>query len=163
MLTLAFLWRRCYELNFTKIWLEKPFFEEWSWLKFTSLGFALGATLKLYSSLRKGLKIKVRKFWGSYICRSSGGELVRDLVDPILNRLMQQSEKKWKVLDIGQEKIKLMDYAWHSYLRGNVPQTEKDKRPIHKKGMTPLKLFYTSFYKISKVYVSENITKEHLS
>ena len=55
-----------------------------------------------------------------------------------------------------------MDYGWHSYLRGKVPQTQKDKRPIHKKGMTPLKLFYTSFYKISKVYVSENITKGHL-
>ena len=76
---------------------------------------------------------------------------------------MQQSEKKWIVPDIGEEKIKLMDYAWHSYLRGKVPQPEKDKRPIHKKRMTPLKLFYTSFYKISKVCVSENITKGHLS
>ena len=52
---------------------------------------------------------------------------------------MHQSEKNWKVLDIGEEKIKLMDYAWHSYLRGKFPHTEKDKQTIHKKGMTSLK------------------------
>ena len=35
-----------------------------SWFKFNNLGLALGANLKFYTSLSKGLKLKVRKFWG---------------------------------------------------------------------------------------------------
>ena len=54
---------------------------------------------------------------------------------------MQQSAKKRKVLYIGKQKNKLMDYAWHSYLREKVPQTKKYKRSIRKKSMKPLKLF----------------------
>ena len=34
-----------------------------SWFKFNNLGLALGANLKLYTSVSKGLKLKVRKFW----------------------------------------------------------------------------------------------------
>ena len=40
------------------------FFEGWSWFKFNNLGVALGTNLKFYTSLSKGLKPKVRKFWG---------------------------------------------------------------------------------------------------
>ena len=40
------------------------FFEGWSWFKFNNLGLALGKNLKCYTSLSKGLKLKVRKFWG---------------------------------------------------------------------------------------------------
>ena len=40
------------------------FFEGWSWFKFNNLGLALGTNLKFYTSLSKGLKLKVRKFWG---------------------------------------------------------------------------------------------------
>ena len=36
----------------------------WSWFKFNYLGLALGANLKFYTSLSKGLKLNVRKFWG---------------------------------------------------------------------------------------------------
>ena len=32
-------------------------------MKFNNLGLALGTTLKLYTSVAKGLKLKVRKFW----------------------------------------------------------------------------------------------------
>ena len=35
------------------------------WFKFNKLGLTLGKNLKLYSSVEKGLKIKVGKFWGA--------------------------------------------------------------------------------------------------
>ena len=40
------------------------FFQEWSWFKFNNLGLALGTNLKFCTSVAKGLKLKVRKFWG---------------------------------------------------------------------------------------------------
>ena len=43
---------------------KTAFFEGWSWFKFNNLGLALGTNLKFYTSLSKGLKLKVRKFWG---------------------------------------------------------------------------------------------------
>ena len=39
-------------------------FEGWLWFKFNNLGLALGMNLKFYTSLAKGLKLKVRKFYG---------------------------------------------------------------------------------------------------
>ena len=38
------------------------FNEGWSWFMFNNLGLALGITLKFYTSVAKGLKLKVRKF-----------------------------------------------------------------------------------------------------
>ena len=43
---------------------KTPFSEGWSLFKFNNLGLALGTNLKFYISLSKGLKLKVRKFWG---------------------------------------------------------------------------------------------------
>ena len=43
---------------------KTAFFEGWFWFKFNNLGLALGTNLKFYTSLSKGLKLKVRKFWG---------------------------------------------------------------------------------------------------
>ena len=43
---------------------KTTFFEGWSWFKFNNLGLALGTNLKFYTSVTKGLKLKVRKFWG---------------------------------------------------------------------------------------------------
>ena len=43
---------------------KTAFFEGWSWLKFNNLGLALGKNLKFYISVTKGLKLKVKKFWG---------------------------------------------------------------------------------------------------
>ena len=39
-------------------------FEGWSWFKFNNLGLALGTNLTFYTSVVKGLKLKVRKFLG---------------------------------------------------------------------------------------------------
>ena len=41
---------------------KTAFFE--GWFKFNNLGLALGMALKFYTSAAKGLKLKVRKFWG---------------------------------------------------------------------------------------------------
>ena len=38
------------------------FFEGWYWFQFNDLGPALAITLKFYTSVTKGLKLKVRKF-----------------------------------------------------------------------------------------------------
>ena len=35
-----------------------------SWFNFNNLGLALGTNLKFYNNVAKGLKLKVRKFWG---------------------------------------------------------------------------------------------------
>ena len=43
---------------------KTTFFEGWSWLKFSNLRQALGTKLKFYTSVAKGLKLKVRKFLG---------------------------------------------------------------------------------------------------
>ena len=42
---------------------KTAFFEGWSWFKFNNLGLALGANLKFYTSVPKGLKLNSRKFW----------------------------------------------------------------------------------------------------
>ena len=66
--TLAFLWEKLSWPQFYKDLTRKiAFFElvlSWSWFKFNNLGLALGTNLKVYTSLSKGLKLKVRKFWG---------------------------------------------------------------------------------------------------
>ena len=43
---------------------KNHFFDRWSWFKFNNLELALGIALKFYTSVPKGLKLKVRKFWG---------------------------------------------------------------------------------------------------
>ena len=40
------------------------FLEGWSWLKFNNLGLGLGRNFKFCTIVTKGLKLKVRKFWG---------------------------------------------------------------------------------------------------
>ena len=37
--------------------------EGWSWFKLNNLGLALGMAFKFHTSVEKGLKLKVRKFW----------------------------------------------------------------------------------------------------
>ena len=55
-----------YHFNFMRFWPKKKHsaVEGWSWFKFNNLGLLLTMALKFYSSVRKGLKLKVKKFWG---------------------------------------------------------------------------------------------------
>ena len=77
---------------------KTAFFEGWSWFKFNHLELALGTNLKLYNSLSKELKLKVKKFLGliltfvevtgEKLVRGGGGGVGGKLVRiPILNRV----------------------------------------------------------------------------
>ena len=66
---------------------KTAFFEEWSWFKFNNLGLALGRNLKFCTSVAKGLKLKVRKFWGlnPTFVEVTGEKLIGK--NPILNKV----------------------------------------------------------------------------
>ena len=79
LVTVAFLWKRLTQPQFYQGLTRKTsFFDRWSWFKFNNLGLALGTNLKFYTSVAKGLKLKVRKFWGliSTFAEVTGGKLV---------------------------------------------------------------------------------------
>ena len=46
------------------------FFERYSWLKFNNLGLVLCTVLRFYTSVAKGLKLKVREFLGKVFSRT---------------------------------------------------------------------------------------------
>ena len=48
-------------MDFTR---KTAFFEGWPWFKFNNLGLVLGINLKFYTSVGKGLELKVRNFGG---------------------------------------------------------------------------------------------------
>ena len=57
LVALAFLWE-----NLPILWgfdQRNHFFEGWSWFKFNNLGLALGISLKFYTTVAKGLKLKI--------------------------------------------------------------------------------------------------------
>ena len=65
LVTLTFLWEKLPQPQFYKDLTRKTaFFEGWSWFKFNHLEQALVTNFKVYTSVAKGLKLKVRKFWG---------------------------------------------------------------------------------------------------
>ena len=62
LLTVAFLWEN---VSFYKDLTRKTaFFEGWSCFKFNNFGLTLRKSLKFYTSVAKGLKLKVEKFFG---------------------------------------------------------------------------------------------------
>ena len=42
---------------------KNHFFEGWSYFSFNNLGLALGIALRCYTTVEKGFKVKVKKFW----------------------------------------------------------------------------------------------------
>ena len=64
LITAAFLSEKLSQPQFFKDLTKKTaFFEGWSWFKFNNFGLALPTNLKVYTSVAKGLKLKVRKFF----------------------------------------------------------------------------------------------------
>ena len=61
--SISFLWEKLQEPQFYKDLRKNCFFEGWSWLTSNNLGLVLGTNLKIYTSVPKGLKLTVRKFW----------------------------------------------------------------------------------------------------
>ena len=65
LVTLVFLWETLSLPQFYKDLTRKTaFFEVWYWFKFNNFGLALGIAFKFYTSVERGLKLKVRKFCG---------------------------------------------------------------------------------------------------
>ena len=93
LVTAAFLGEKLPQPQFYKDLTRKTaFMKGWSWFKFNNLGVALGENLKFYTSVAKGLKQKVRKFWrliptfvevtGEKLVESAGGGLFPPLRNP---------------------------------------------------------------------------------
>ena len=102
LVTLVFLWEKLSQPEFYKDLTRKTaFFEEWSLFKFNNLRLALGTNLKFCTSQSKGLKLKVRKFWGLIptFVKTIGEKLVGGLFAPPLS--------SWK----GLRKIRVIDYT----------------------------------------------------
>ena len=70
---------------------KTAFFDGWSWFKFNNLELARGTNLIFYTSVAKGLKLKVRKLWSltPTFVEVTGEKLVEGLFGtaPILNRV----------------------------------------------------------------------------
>ena len=65
LVTLTFLGEKLSQPQFYEDLTRKTtFFETWSWFKFNNLGLTLAMALTVHTSVRKELKLKVRKFWG---------------------------------------------------------------------------------------------------
>ena len=96
---------------------KTAFFEGWSWFKFNNLGLALGTNLKFYTSLSKGLKLKVRKFWRLILTFAEVTE--ENLEIPILNRvnitLLQKPKKTLHVLKLTFSFMQVTYRIYHKY------------------------------------------------
>ena len=71
---------------------KTAFLQGWSWSKFNNLRLALGMNLKFYTSLSKGLKLRLKQFWGLILTfvEVTGENLVGGAflpTHPILNRV----------------------------------------------------------------------------
>ena len=77
--TLAF-----YERSYQNIDQKNQFFDGCSWFKFSNLELALDMALKVYTSVTKELKLKVRKIWEliPMFVEVTGEKLVGDELPP---------------------------------------------------------------------------------
>ena len=113
LVTVAFLWEKLSQRQFYKDLTRKGY----SWFKFNNLELALGSNLKFYTSMAKGLKVKVRKIWGliPLFVENTGEKLVGGplCLPPILNRVKKcqifQTKNKLKELILAKY------HAFHKY------------------------------------------------
>ena len=69
---------------------KNHFFKGWYWFKFNSLALVLDTALKIYTSVAKEFKLKVKKFFGLIFTfvEVTGEKLVGGFfASPILNRV----------------------------------------------------------------------------
>ena len=102
LVTVALLWQKLSQPKCYKDLTRKTaFFEDWSWFNFNNLALVLGTSLKFYTSMAKGLKLKVRKFLGLIptFVEVTWGKLVKGALLPpppslpILNRVKKRYSK----------------------------------------------------------------------
>ena len=96
LLKIMLLWNKGYDIiNFIHDVTHKilsrdsnHIFDGCAWFKFHNLGLTVGMTLAFYTSVEKGLKLKVKKFWGLIptFVEVTGKEWYRGL-SPHLNRV----------------------------------------------------------------------------
>ena len=123
LVTVALLWQKLSQPKFYKDLTRKTaFFDDWSWFNFNNLALVLGTSLKFYTSMAKGLKLKVRKFWGltPTFVEVTGGKLVEGALLPspsllILNRVKKRySKTRWGGFYYLQElRNTYVFYTWH--------------------------------------------------
>ena len=114
---------------------KTAFFEGRSWFKLNNLGLALGTNLGFYTSLSKGLKLKVKKFGGLILTfvEVIGEKLIGGLSTPppILNRVKQSPETKIGHGIAVTELETLINFSpRHSlplFLRGKINRKYKEK------------------------------------
>ena len=121
LVTVAFLWEKLSQPQFYKDLTRKiAFFEGWSWFKFNNLGLTLGTKLKFCNSVAKGLKLKVRKFWGPTptFVEVTGEKLVGGglFAPPILNRVKRRDVGKSIARNYFQRMVRLCNrLPWFFY------------------------------------------------
>ena len=100
---------------------KTAFFESRSWFKFNNLGLALGMNWNFYTSVAKGLKLKVRKFFGlvPMFVEVTGEKTAGDFWLPsILNSVnMQPTNKIFKKI--------LEDNSFATLIKSNTCFTSK--------------------------------------
>ena len=107
---------------------KTAFFEGWSWFKFNNLGLALGTNLKFYTSVAKGLKLKVRKFWGliPMFVEVRGEKLVEGLFAPPLPSWKGLTDKSLKKINrqVNHDLSLIYHWPWTNGINLNASKTE---------------------------------------
>ena len=122
LVTLAFLLEKLSQPQFYKDLTKKTaFFQRWSCFKFNNLGLALGTNLRFYTSIAKGLKLKVRRFlgliptfvevageklvWGTFLPPPSPSSRIglREIV--FVNSVLKINSWTYKIKDLNVEKV----------------------------------------------------------
>ena len=101
--------------------------------KFNNLGLAVGMTLEFYASVAKGLKLKVRKFWG----------LIPTFVEVTVENLAEGlfCPPSWVGLKV---KTKLSACAGPAALRQLNPIHKREQKILRKKNRKKFEICYYS-------------------
>ena len=112
---------------------KTAFFEGWSWFKFNNLGLALGTNLKFYTSLSKGLKLKVRKFLG--LINTFVEVTGEKLPPPILNRVKHLSQSGHLRFSLGFSHSSSTNTSLGKYTKFPVPSLSTPSRITFSEGL----------------------------
>ena len=105
LVTVAFLWEKLSQLQFYKDLTWKTAFLGVVLVQIQYMGLTLVTNLKFYTSVAKGLKLRVRKFWGlihNFVEVTQeklvGGEAFCSTCPPMLSRVKSTNIHTWQVI-----------------------------------------------------------------